>query len=711
MNFKFVTFIAAMLCVAIQASSAGTEAGSASAGGFAGYNITFHSADFSELPNVPNCCPNFGNTNGGGFLLGGFYEIPFSEGIRLSLRGNLNYINAVFKATEPSTVNIGGKPTDALIEHQLNNGIFQFAVEPVFKYYITPAFNAIAGVNLGIGLAGSYDQKEILTKPTAGTFENSLRTRNEKNGSIEKLSFIVPSLVVGASYELPLQKDNSLKLVPELVYSLGFTNLVSGTDWSVSTIRLAVAVEYDLYRPPVVIPEEHRTNRRIDTLIAQSEDIAVSLFKPGKPAAWFDTVKTGTLITITENYTRTDTLIKPLAYSIDPVVTAVPSDGTKDYPDSSLIVEEMAILSFTPVLNYVFFEDSKSEIPERYEKLTVRQADAFDPGQISQSGTLEIYYNVLNIIGKRLRDYPNAKISVTGCNSNTGNEKGNKELSKARADAVANYLVNTWKIDPPRIKTVAVNLPDNASSRELPEGNEENRRVEIYSETPEILMPLISSDTVRAVFPGIIKYKTNVNLAEKISDWKIDAMLNGAVLKEIAGAGAPPGVVEWKINDEKQTIPAIDGDITYFLEVRDRKGLTYRSRMGQIPQERYFLRKHLGSRVIDKKVENFSLILFEFDTRKTNEVNRRILDFIKGRLDQNSRVLIEGYTDNLGEEDYNLKLSEQRARAVSKYIDIKNSEIKAYGSTAPLYDNKLPEGRFYNRTVVIIVETPIEKVE
>jgi hypothetical protein len=30
------------------------------------------------------------------------------------------------------------------------------------------------------------------------------------------------------------------------------------------------------------------------------------------------------------------------------------------------------------------------------------------------------------------------------------------------------------------------------------------------------------------------------------------------------------------------------------------------------------------------------------------------------------------------------------------------------GETMPLYDNELPEGRFYSRTVNVIVETPVK---
>jgi outer membrane protein OmpA-like peptidoglycan-associated protein len=708
MNTKLNIYLLLFL-LSLPAAYSQKDTNKTAVGGFVHYSIYFHSADFVELHGVPNCCPSFGNTTGNGFSLGAFYELPIAGEIVLNLRGNLSFINANFTANEHSTVKIGNSPVDAIINHELNAGVTQISIEPLAKYSIIKNFNLIAGISFGIGITGSYDQKEILAEPSHGTFENGLRTRNIRSSSISGISFFVPSYVIGASYDLPLNKEGNIKLSPEVLFNLGISNLISDVDWKTNALRLGVSVKYDLYSPPVIIPVEYRDNYNIDTVTRQSDDVSTAFVSQGIQESRLDTIVTEEKKIIIKNISRIDTLFKPIVYSINPEITAVPTDGTRDYPDTSLIVEEMAILSFVPVLNYIFFDDNSSAIHKRYKLLKPDEAERFFSESISQSGTLEVYYNVLNIIGRRLRDYPGANLKITGCNSNTGSEKGNKTLSKSRAEAVADYLINNWIINPSRIKIETNNLPDNASSIESPEGIEENRRVELSCDNPEVLMPIISSDTVRAVFPGIIKFSCRAGMADKISEWAINASVNGNVVKEIIGKGKLPDSVNWNINSEKNTIPESDGDIVYFLEVKDSKGISYRSRMGVIPQQRFFLRKHLGSKVIDKKVENFSLILFEFDTKRTNATNRRILDFIKSRLDKDSKVIIEGYTDNLGSEEYNKKLSEDRARSVSKYIDIKDATVKGFGNTSPFYDNKLPEGRFYNRTVIIIVETPIVK--
>ncbi|MCK7497247.1 MAG: hypothetical protein MZW92_45255 [Comamonadaceae bacterium] len=41
--------------------------------------------------------------------------------------------------------------------------------------------------------------------------------------------------------------------------------------------------------------------------------------------------------------------------------------------------------------------------------------------------TKEKYYQVLNIVGKRLADLSSVTLTLVGCNSDTGKEKGNRK--------------------------------------------------------------------------------------------------------------------------------------------------------------------------------------------------------------------------------------------------------------------------------------------
>ena len=75
-----------------------------------------------------------------------------------------------------------------------------------------------------------------------------------------------------------------------------------------------------------------------------------------------------------------------------------------------------------------------------------------------------------------------------------------------------------------------------------------------------------------------------------------------------------------------------------------------------------------------------------------------------------AEVKVVGHTDNLGEVDYNLWLSERRAKAVYEQVlagGMMAGEKITYagaGPHDPLYDNSLPEGRSLNRTVTVHLE-------
>jgi len=68
------------------------------------------------------------------------------------------------------------------------------------------------------------------------------------------------------------------------------------------------------------------------------------------------------------------------------------------------------------------------------------------------------------------------------------------------------------------------------------------------------------------------------------------------------------------------------------------------------------------------------------------------------------KVEIQGYTDNLGPNSYNLKLSERRAKTVKNYLiahGVTGSRlvVKGYGSKNPIGDNKTAAGRAMNRRI------------
>jgi len=75
---------------------------------------------------------------------------------------------------------------------------------------------------------------------------------------------------------------------------------------------------------------------------------------------------------------------------------------------------------------------------------------------------------------------------------------------------------------------------------------------------------------------------------------------------------------------------------------------------------------------------------------------------------QIKKLSIEGHTDDVGNDKYNQKLSDQRAAAVRTYlvekgIDAGRLVAKGWGEAKPIGDNKTDEGREQNRRVEFII--------
>ena len=84
----------------------------------------------------------------------------------------------------------------------------------------------------------------------------------------------------------------------------------------------------------------------------------------------------------------------------------------------------------------------------------------------------------------------------------------------------------------------------------------------------------------------------------------------------------------------------------------------------------------------------------------------KLAEFLKAYPKRN--VLIEGHTDNLGDEAFNVKLSQQRADAVrdllvARGISRQRIQTKGYGPKFPVVDNDSAAGRQQNRRVEVLV--------
>jgi outer membrane protein OmpA-like peptidoglycan-associated protein len=379
---------------------------------------------------------------------------------------------------------------------------------------------------------------------------------------------------------------------------------------------------------------------------------------------------------------------------------------------ASLTIEEIKTIDASPMLGHIYFADGSSEILPQYVRFAgPGETTGFDPQQLR--GTLEKYYQVLNIVGKRLIDHPEATITLVGCNANTGTESGNKKLSAQRAEAVRNYLQQVWNIAPERMAIETRNLPEMPSVSRLKEGQAENRRVEIRSTEPEILSPIPSIYLETQIDTPALTVRPSAIAPRDIARWKITAANAGGKVAELAGEGAPATELKIPLPTKDLRTMATGGAIAVKIELQDSK--EHSVMFAPEPVKVNFIQtsQRLAQKQDLKVQEKYALILFDFDKDTIDARNQEIVNKVAARIRELPQAFVEivGHTDNIGKEAYNSKLSDRRALAVYKLLAAAYGEAagdrlrySGVGPNTPLYDNLSPEARAFNRTVTITLE-------
>lgn len=99
---------------------------------------------------------------------------------------------------------------------------------------------------------------------------------------------------------------------------------------------------------------------------------------------------------------------------------------------------------------------------------------------------------------------------------------------------------------------------------------------------------------------------------------------------------------------------------------------------------------------------------FAFDSKEILSESAKMNGLMKDiQAHPDAVIIVEGHTDNIGTEEYNKKLSLERANAVAQELAKYNypNEIRTYGagSTMPISSNDTEAGRAQNRRVDVVL--------
>lgn len=241
-------------------------------GVYGGINFNFHSADFTKLKDIDNCCPAFESGAGNGINTGLLYEMPISKSSLLGVRLGLISFNGTLINREPTMLIVDKRLASGEFTHTLNSYYTNLGLEPYFSY--RPFYDLFLSVGLraGVNIKSEFDQKEEITKPSGvGTFfdkdsnDTFSRIRNQASGDIPEAIPTIFHLFFAAGYELPLNKNRTMLLVPEMQLYLGLNEFVKETNWYAGAFRIGVSLKYSLKKRDSEIELENDIEDDTDT--------------------------------------------------------------------------------------------------------------------------------------------------------------------------------------------------------------------------------------------------------------------------------------------------------------------------------------------------------------------------------------------------------------------------------------------------------------
>lgn len=388
-------------------------------------------------------------------------------------------------------------------------------------------------------------------------------------------------------------------------------------------------------------------------------------------------------------------------------------DSPKNTPISLRVSE------IFPLRNYVFFNEGSNAIPNRYELLRKEDVKDFKEDQLKitsienlsgrSTRQMTVYYNILNILGDRMQKNPSTTITLVG-SSEEGPESG-----RAMANSIKIYLTDVFSISAARISVEGRTKPEIPSEqpggkRELELLREGDRRVSIESNSPVLLMEFQSGPNA-PLKPVMITYP-------QTAPPESDVVFNNV--------GAKENLVSWKleIKDENGKVQ------TFGPYKEDKASIAGKSILGNRPEGNYNVKMigttKTGQNTIKEAPAHFTLwtpakveegirfsIIYEFNESKATSIYEKYLtEIVTPKIPVGATVIIKGHTDIIGGETHNQDLSLARANDVKVLIAKSLSkagrndvtfQVNGFGEdeNASPFNNKTPEERFYNRTVII----------
>jgi outer membrane protein OmpA-like peptidoglycan-associated protein len=538
---------------------------------------------------------------------------------------------------------------------------------------------------------------------------------------------IVPSIMGGLSWEIPLTANGSLLLVPEVFYVVGLQNIANNLDngdaaasWRINALRAGLSLKFAPEKPPLLSPPPPALPQP-EAPLAKNEPT-----KAAPTPAMTRVTQTITPPTSPKNEASS------LRVNIASVVGVKRNGQGMDYP--AISAEEFLASSSRYLLPYIFFDEKSAAIPQRYVRLRRSDTPDFLPENLVKTASpktdheLDVYYQLLNIIGFRLQQYPFARLTITGFNDanaeiTDGKIIAGKPLGLQRAERIKEYLQTVWDIPASRILARSGGTRGTADAVDAAE----SRMVEMQASQAEIFEELRYDYILRQLEPPVVEIQPEIIAPKGLAAWSAtitqDVHPSGSATKS-ASAAVPrpknlfaeylgkvaPTTLSSNLERATAAFPLLDDDLTITVSAADKERNSSQASV-KLPIKTLRLETKRQMNLPDVRVGTYWVFCFDLNSKQilVDERIRRVVQSLKKNITPGAELSITGYADTRGNVQSNRRLSDERAEAVSQLINAPSSRVASIEGKGEsvFYDNDLPEGRFYNRFVRVDVRTPI----
>lgn len=392
-------------------------------------------------------------------------------------------------------------------------------------------------------------------------------------------------------------------------------------------------------------------------------------------------------------------------------IVGINEDGTETPENPIVRVEQFRSSNTKALIPTVFFDEGSSLLPARYKQIRASDRETYSlPANPRQTGAA-LHEHILNIVAKRLLLQPAAKLTLTGYQSQ---KESDAQLAKKRAEKVAAYFIDVWKIPTARLvravgkastESKAATATATATASQA-----ENSVVRLSSDDASILTPYTLADTARTVTPYALAIGLNISSGAGLKQWQLEISQiidnESEALKDTTATEIATRYL-WRLSEDVASTPRSESSLSIRLEAFDIGNTKAESPLKEVKVEQITLAQKQrvqassSSPMADKTVFVYELLYGDLMTKLTPQ-SAALVEEIKSRITPDAVVHITAYNPqgvNGTTRDIGVLLGMNAERLGA-------ANTKLHDTPTRLYAAKTPEAAAFNNVIRIRITAP-----